>query len=212
MRLSSVLISISSVALAMAAGASAEELTGPRNYAQAGLGVFTVADDDVTFRNGGTTTNDTGVSIAANALVGRQLTKYFSVEGDLGVYAASWDGFDNGAIVFVCDDDDDCLDPTITTLSLTVNGVLSAPMDAKFRPYVGVGGGFMRTSYNLDDVDADNGFGYLIKAGADVPIAGNLRVGLQYTYLGAPEVEFADGFATFDVAGSAVTATVATRF
>lgn len=178
----------------------------PRTYFSVGIGAFTLESDEVIIPDfNDQTVNDVDTGVGFYALMGRRIQNSpLSIEGELGVYTANWNGFEDGSISFSCPRGDDCLDEVIRTTSLTANAVLSAPLTAPIRPYVGAGAGLMITDFNLDDVDSEVGFGYILKAGADVAVAGTNRVGLQYTYLGAPEVDFDSGFAEFDVSGNTI--------
>jgi hypothetical protein len=194
--------------------ASAQEGT---NYFSAGIGAFTISDDVVTSNSFAETTNDISTGVSFYALAGRKLSKYLAMEGEFGIYTADWDGFDNGVIGFGCDagPDEECDDPAIQTFTLTGNLVVSGDMSAAFRPYAGVGAGVMRTSYGLEDVDGQFGFGYLAKAGADFKVGARSRLGGQYTYLGAPDAELEGplGFnAEFPVAGHAFLLTYSSGF
>ena len=196
-------------ALSVTCAASAEDLNEGVFYYQIGLGGFAIADDTVDVGRGFEVNNDVKPGLAFRAVLGRRLDDYFSVETDLGLYSSGWEGFEDRSLIFVCDDDDnDCLDPSINTLTLTLNGVVSAPTDFALRPYIGAGAGLVHTSFTLDDEDSQVGFGYLVKIGADVPVAERYRAGIEYTYVGAPDVDLDGDLATFSVSGGAVMVTL----
>lgn len=192
-------------ALCLGSTALAQDIQ-PKTYFSLGVGAFELESDEVIFPDfNDETTNEVDTGVALYGLIGRRMgNSPLSVEGEVGVYTSRWDGFADGSVTFTCDPRDDCLDEVIRTTSLTANAVLSAPMNAPIRPYAGVGAGLMITDFNLEDVDPEVGFGYLLKVGADIPVAGFNRVGIQYTYLGAPEVDFDGGFAEFDVSGNTI--------
>lgn len=179
---------------------------GPQTYFSVGIGAYEFESDEVLIPDfNDQTINEVDTGIAIYGLIGRRLQgSPLSIEGELGVYTSRWDGFEDGSISFSCPPGDDCLDEVIRTTSISTNAVLSLPLNAPFRPYAGAGVGLMITDFNLDDVDPEIGFGYLLKAGADIQVAPGHRVGAQYTYLGAPEVEFDDGFAEFEVSGNTI--------
>lgn len=179
---------------------------GSRFYVSGGLGVFDLSDDLVTSEFG-ETTNLTDPGIAFFALFGHRLSEVVAIEGELGVYNSDWDGFADGSVAFTCPPGEECFDEKIQTTSLTANIVLSAPQEVWLRPYVGAGAGIVSTDYNLEAVDSDTDVGYILKAGFDAPIAPGIRLGLQYTYLGAPGVEFDDIF-TFETAGQTLFVTL----
>ena len=143
-----------------------------------------------------------------------------SVEGELGIFTANWDGFEDGTVRFSCDERrfaEECLEEVVQTVSLTGNVVLSTPMENRVRAYVAAGGGFMATDFNLEDADGTSGFGMLYKAGIDFALANDIRLGGQYTYLDSPDTELPEPnsnvpFARFSTAGSAVSLTVTVGF
>ncbi|GGY51278.1 outer membrane beta-barrel protein [Parvularcula lutaonensis] len=156
--------------LALSAAHAQDEAFKPSTYYSMGVGAFSLASDDVEYPNGATTTNEVSTRTSLFLAVGRRMSEQFSLEGEVGVYTAKWDGFSNGAISFYCPSGEDCIDQIIRTTALTMNAVYSAPADAQVRPYAGIGAGLMITSYNLEDVDNDTGFGFIGKAGADVKV------------------------------------------
>ncbi len=174
-----------------------------------GIGVFALTDDTATTPAGDELTNDIGPRVALSLYAGKALHKYLLVEGQLGFWSAQWDGFEEVPVSFSCPaaDPDECVDPMISTTSVTINAVLTAPMNSKVRPYAGVGAGFMSTSLNLDNVDNKIGFGYLMKGGVDFAVSDGLRIGAEGTYLAPPKADF-DNFAEMDVAGFAFMATL----
>lgn len=187
-------------------GAAWAQSSSPVSYLSLGVGVFELESEEVTIPVfGDQTLNEVDLGVGAYALLGRRLKDSpLAFEAELGAYTVGWDGFSDGSISFTCPPEDDCLKQVIRTVSFTGNVVLSAPMTWPIRPYGGVGAGFMFTDYNIDDVDVDTGFGYIGKVGADAAIAPGNRVGIQYNYLGAPKVEFDDGFAEFEVSGNTI--------
>ena len=197
--------------LSVTGAASAEDLDGPIYYYRIGLGGFSVADNTVDIAGRFETTNDVKPGLAFSGVVGRRLDEFISVEADLGLYSSKWDGYQERTLLVDCDGDG-CLDPAINTLTLTVNGVLSGPIDAGLRPYIGAGAGLMHSSVQLDDTDSQTGFGYIVKVGADIPVSTSYRAGIEYTYLGAPDVDFDNDLATFSVAGNAVMLTLTGLF
>lgn len=183
-----------------------------KNYFGGGIGGFALADDEVTYDlecfgfacptdPQGTTKNDVSVGFAVNLNMGRFISKYVAIEGELGVFSATWDGFENGAVEFVCREDE-CLDQQITNVTLTGNVIFSAPLESKARPYAGIGAGFIGTSYNIED-ENDRGFGVVGKAGIDFRVAERSRIGIKYEYIAAPDVDFLDTF-EFSPAGGAL--------
>jgi len=191
--------------------ASAEDLDGPNYYYRMALGGFSVADNTVDVAGRFESTNDVKPGIAFSGVFGRRLDDFVSVEADIGLYSSNRDGYQGRTLLVDCDGDD-CFDPSINTLTFTVNGVVSGPINAGLRPYIGAGAGLMHSSVELDDTDSQTGFGYLVKVGVDTPIFTSYRAGLEYTYLGAPDVDFDNDLATFRVAGNAVMVTITGLF
>ena len=187
-------------------GAAWAQSSSPVSYFSMGVGAFELESDEVTIPVfGDQTVNEVDLGVGFYALLGRRLKDTpLAFEAELGAYTVRWDGFEDGSIVFTCPPEDDCLEQVIRTVSLTGNVVLSAPMTWQVRPYAGIGAGLMFTDYNIDEVDVDTGFGFIGKVGADAAIAPGHRVGVQYNYLGAPKVDFDEGFAEFDVSGNTI--------
>ncbi len=181
----------------------------PVYYITGGLGVFFLGDDSLTAPNGLEVIHDASPRAAAQAAVGMTAHRHLSLEGQLGVWSARWDGFDDAALAPLCPsvDPSDCADPDVRTHAFTANVLLTAPLDARWRPYGGVGAGVMSTDLGVDGVDSMVSAGYLAKGGLDVAVRDHARLGVEAVYLGAPTLE-AGALGEISVAGFSILGTM----
>jgi opacity protein-like surface antigen len=132
---------------------------------------------------------DPGMRFGFN--VGYEVTDWFAVEGETGVYASTIDSI-TGAIFID--------DATYSNVPLLVNVRFQGPRNSVVSPFIGAGAGMSVATFGADNLivggTAMHGwqstvvFAYQAFAGLNVRINDQMRIGVEYHYFGTTDPEW----------------------